>query len=33
MLHAEKGTAVHGAVIFQAETGQYFEGIAVKDQP
>ncbi|NMP23444.1 hypothetical protein [Sulfobacillus harzensis] len=33
VLYAEKGTAVSSAVIFQAETGQYFEGIAVKGQP
>ena len=32
-LYAEKGTAVRSAVIFQAETGQYFEGIAVNGQP
>ncbi len=32
-LYSEKGTAVSSAVIFQAETRQYFEGIAVKGQP
>lgn len=32
-LYTEKGMLTSKVVIFQAETGQYFEGIAVKGQP